>query len=94
MSTWLNIQKRPLPSHILEENQMTFPNPDPNELEDIRHRFIDTQFSVPNFANWIATHAINDVHWLLGTIDGLQLGYGILLQETVDELLAEDESDE
>ena len=73
---------------------MTFPNSDPNELEDIRHRFIDAQFSVPNFANWIATHAIIDMHWLLGTIDGLKIGYGILLQETVDELLAEDDSDE
>ena len=73
---------------------MTFPKSDPNELEDIRHRFIAAQFSVPNFANWIATHAINDMRWLLGTIDGLKIGYGILLQETVDELLAEDDSDE
>ena len=73
---------------------MTFPNLDPNELEHIRHRFIDAQHSVPNFANWIVNHAINDMRWLLGTIDGLQLGYGILLQETVDELLAEDQPDE
>lgn len=73
---------------------MPMPDLKSDELEHIRHRFIDAQHSVPNFANWVANYALNDMRWLLGTIDGLKLGYGTLLQETLDALLVEDESDE